>query len=72
MKTFLLIAAVLIIASCTDGPGDPALCGNGQIDVGEECDGNNLNGNNCFIFGMYGTLECNADCQYTGCVPIPE
>lgn len=51
-------------------------CGDGVIDVGEECDPNgagadNLNGKKCSNFSPLaeGTLACNADCtfDFTGC-----
>ncbi len=41
-------------------------CGNGTIDIGEDCDGQNLNGKTCndlsFIGG--GTLECTQQCKF--------
>lgn len=40
-------------------------CGNGNIDGGEECDGTNLNGNNCSSLGYYyGNLKCSEDCSF--------
>src|SRR6185503_8176479 len=39
----------------TDGSGRPALCGNGQEDPGEECDGNVL---------CSGKPGCTADCKF--------
>jgi hypothetical protein len=49
-----------------DGDGDGASCGNGIIDPGEQCDGNNLNGFNCQSFGYSGgTLACDPQtCTY--------
>jgi|GEM_PF-6161590 len=44
-----------------------SLCGNGQIDAGEACDGSNLGGNTCLSLpGGFsgGTLTCGSDCQY--------
>lgn len=43
------------------------ICGNGQIDPGEQCDGGNLNGKTCanLIPGTCGTLSCNANCRFT-------
>ncbi len=45
-----------------DGDGDPGpLCGNGMIDPGETCDGNNFGGATCVDLGYdQGTLSCNA------------
>jgi len=41
---------------------DP-LCGNGVIDPGEDCDGENLGGQTCVDLGQYGgTLACSASC----------
>ncbi len=40
-------------------------CGNGLIDVGEDCDGANLGGSVCTDFGyISGTLGCSAICQF--------
>lgn len=48
-----------------------AVCGNGVIDSGEECDGSNLNVRNCSGFndsvGDYfdgGNLGCSSDCKF--------
>ncbi|RKY25411.1 MAG: hypothetical protein DRP79_06635, partial [Planctomycetota bacterium] len=42
------------------------LCGNGRIDPGEECDGNELGGKTCEDFDDYtgGQLSCNPDCTF--------
>ncbi|PIY81755.1 hypothetical protein COY79_00975, partial [Candidatus Pacearchaeota archaeon CG_4_10_14_0_8_um_filter_35_169] len=41
------------------------LCGNGNIDSGEDCDGVNLNGQTCELQGyLGGELSCNADCTF--------
>ena len=43
----------------------PSKCGNGQIDSGEECDGNLLNNQTCTSRGYTGgTLSCNASCRF--------
>ncbi len=40
-------------------------CGNGQVDSGEQCDGNNLNGATCQSQGYdAGTLSCKSDCTF--------
>jgi hypothetical protein len=50
-------------------------CGNNTIDVGEECDGNNLNGETCDTatngVNPLGVLACNSDCTIndTNCLP---
>lgn len=54
-----------------DGDGD-AICGNGLVDDGEQCDGGNLNGFSCTDLGYSGgTLGCDAiTCTYdaSGCI----
>jgi len=55
----------------------PALCGNGVLDPGEECDGANLDGEDCeSLFGGFeesgddpcsgSTLTCTEDCTFDG------
>ncbi len=45
--------------------GPVVLCGNGMIDLNEECDGNNLAGADCPSLGFTGgTLQCGADCLF--------
>ena len=47
-----------------------SLCGNGQIDVSEECDGADLNGQNCIDLGFTGgMLSCSDGCLFdtSGC-----
>ncbi|MGC4119622.1 MAG: proprotein convertase P-domain-containing protein [Myxococcales bacterium] len=49
------------------------VCGDGTLGLGEQCDGNNLNGKTCVTQGFVGgTLGCNA-CQLdtTGCTDCP-
>ncbi len=54
------------------GTEDEAECGNGILEVGEECDGSDLGGKTCSDFeGMdSGTLVCGEDCtfDFTHCV----
>ena len=54
-----------------DGDGD-AMCGNGLVDDGEQCDGGNLGGYSCTDLGYSGgTLGCDpVTCTYdaSGCV----
>jgi len=41
------------------------LCGNGVVDLGEDCDGADLNGQTCVTQGMTGgTLACTATCTF--------
>lgn len=43
----------------------PPECGDGAVDPGEECDGNDLGGKTCGDYGhVGGTLKCNPDCSY--------
>jgi hypothetical protein len=52
--------STVIEAGCMQAPS----CGNGNLDVGEACDGNNLNGQTCQSLGYDGgTLSCTAGCQ---------
>ena len=58
-----------------DGDGDPGpTCGNGIVDLGEQCDGDNLNGFSCQDIGYSGgMLGCDpVMCWYTtdGCIPF--
>lgn len=49
---------------------DDPVCGDGQADLGEACDGADLDGRTCALLGYAGgTLACTADCQYdeSGC-----
>lgn len=62
------------ILDCADPgcSGDPRCrCGNGILDVGEECDGQNLGGQSCASLGLGGgALGCELDCSFdtSGCV----
>lgn len=51
--------------------GAPPGCGNGVVDVGEQCDGPDLDGKSCSDFGYASPagLGCSAQCQFdvTGC-----
>ncbi len=66
--------------SCSTAVGDAATsgqapacgsCGNGVVDLGEQCDGANLAGETCERLGFTagGTLACDADCGFAtgGC-----
>jgi hypothetical protein len=48
-----------------------SLCGNGQIDNGEECDGADLGGAVCDVNGCDGTVACTSSCtlDFSGCAP---
>ena len=45
------------------GPPPAPFCGDGNVDLGEICDGANLNGDTCVDLGFTsGTLSCQSDC----------
>ncbi len=66
MKFWSLILFTFIILGCDDGSnGSSGQCGDGVVDIGEECDGENLYGNTCATRGYYtGDLTCNVDCTF--------
>ncbi len=55
-------------SGCTTGDE----CGDGNVDPGEDCDGNDLDGQTCESVGDFtgGSLSCDADCNFvvTQCV----
>lgn len=69
----LALPLVLGQTACGDddnGNNNASLCGNGEVDPGEECDGANLGNADCTTLGMTsGTLACTAACTYdrSGC-----
>jgi hypothetical protein len=49
----------------TDACENNGVCGDGVINTGEECDGNQLGGADCTDEGFAsGTLACNVDCSF--------
>jgi hypothetical protein len=53
----------------------PAVCGNGSIESGEECDRTTLGPATCASLGFNGgVLRCARNCQYdtSGCVATPQ
>jgi len=51
----------------TPDPGivPAAVCGNGVIETGEQCDGGNINGQTCISKGFAGgTLTCSSSCAF--------
>ena len=71
----LLLSGALLAFGCGGGDDDPeAVCGNGVIEAGEQCDGVNLNEQTCVTKGFGGgTLSCTATCQFdtSGCTDAP-
>ncbi len=64
---FLLFTAfAFIVTSCSDSnnnAGNDKLCGNGQIDSGEVCDGQEFASKTCVDYEFSeGTLTCSSDC----------
>jgi len=54
----------------TGASGQPAVCGNGVREGGEQCDGSDLGGQTCQSQGyQQGTLACKSDCTFdtSGC-----
>ncbi|MCA9298671.1 MAG: hypothetical protein KDA28_06370, partial [Phycisphaerales bacterium] len=57
-------------ADTTDGGG----CGNDMVDPGEECDGTDLDSQDCMSQGFdAGRLACANDCTFdvSGCMDVP-
>jgi hypothetical protein len=53
------------VASCTFNETGCFACGNGVLDMGEQCDGANLAGATCSTQGFdAGTLACSATCMF--------
>ena len=43
----------------------PQVCGNAILELGEDCDGEELDGKDCTDFGFYGgNLSCSTDCTF--------
>ena len=62
-----LLAVCMMMWSCDDTTKKTEGCGNGLLDLGEQCDGVNLDGASCASLGYYnaaGVLACAADCRY--------
>ncbi|MBN2723008.1 MAG: SBBP repeat-containing protein [Deltaproteobacteria bacterium] len=62
-SVFVLLLAVTVINAC-DNSSDMSSCGNGIIDIGEDCDGDEiLNGSECVNHGYNsGSVFCRSDC----------
>ena len=71
----LLMSVLIISASCSpggssSGDGAEAVCGNGILEDGEECDGTDMGNATCASLGYGdGDLECTSECRMdtSGC-----
>ncbi|MBW2701447.1 MAG: hypothetical protein JRF33_11575 [Deltaproteobacteria bacterium] len=58
---FSLTLSISVLGGCSSSE---SLCGNGQVDPGEQCDGSQLGGHSCLSLGLgEGVLACNGNCQ---------
>lgn len=67
-------AVALCLAACPKDEEEAEPCGNGALDQGEACDGEELGGQTCATQGFsYGELVCDAACKLdtSGCVNDP-
>lgn len=72
-RTMLAVVIALVAGACsypypgdyeTDGGGPPT-CGNGSIEEGEDCDGEQLGDSSCFALGhVSGELRCTSACVF--------
>ncbi len=63
----LCVFSLFVIAACDDPVVTKDPCGDGFLDPGEQCDGDDLNGESCESLGYYivtGQLACSATCQF--------
>ncbi|MBU1534396.1 hypothetical protein KKF84_03695 [Myxococcota bacterium] len=64
MRHILLLSVLFILTSCDSTTNHADTCGDQIVDVGEECDGADINGHSCTEFGYYeGIPSCNSDCS---------
>ncbi|MEM6733798.1 MAG: IPT/TIG domain-containing protein, partial [Myxococcota bacterium] len=60
-----LVASVSYVEECELTEEGCPFCGNGRVDVGEDCDSTDLNGGSCVTTGFAsGTLGCAVDCSF--------
>jgi hypothetical protein len=67
ISTFCLLpfSEAAFAASVNVSADVQSLCGNGNIDSGEECDGSDLGGASCSSLGFAGgSLSCNSNCTF--------
>jgi len=62
---FVSISGLSYATSVNISADVQGLCGNGNVDSGEQCDGSNLGGATCVSQGYTGgTLSCNSNCTF--------
>ncbi len=69
MRVFFLVLITCTLYSC-DTENTVESCGDGVVDVGEQCDGANLDDQSCATQGFHGgLLACTGTCTFdlTGC-----
>src|SRR4051812_10548128 len=68
-------AAIVAGTQSIPTPPTPPSCGDGSVnDVGENCDGSDLDGHTCASLGLYGgSLACTGSCEFdvSGCTTCP-
>ena len=71
MLASLMVTALGVgLLACSDGGSvsnnnNEDLCGNGAVDFGEECDGDDFDGEDCTTLGMNGgSLGCTSACTF--------
>ncbi len=63
--SFLIFANKIKSSTVNVSAFVPGICGNSIKEIGEQCDGGDLGGQNCVSLGYYGgTLSCNSDCTF--------
>jgi alpha-tubulin suppressor-like RCC1 family protein len=70
-KSLYVVFALLISFGCDETTSPADTCGDGVIDVGEDCDGSNMANHNCVLAGYYdGTMACTSFCKFdeTNCL----
>lgn len=81
VKTFLTFFWLLWVPAChlfmevPEGPNEQMECGNGQVDKGEDCDGENLEGATCTSLGYSqgsGELACTDSCTFDESLCVPK
>ncbi|MBU1535255.1 hypothetical protein KKF84_08030, partial [Myxococcota bacterium] len=65
MKTLAVFMSFMFFWGCDVSNSNIDTCGDGVIDVGEECDGANLGSSSCNTLGYHGgILACDENCRY--------